>query len=74
MHLGNSPSCLGTPLCAQALLGRLYFFRACFHELPARGLLFRTPQPLAFFRLCQLPFCFADPYVWFTELPNLAAP
>jgi hypothetical protein len=54
--------------------GISYFFRATFHELPARGLLFRTPQPLALLCLWLPALLFHDPPFWFTELPNFPAP
>ena len=51
-----------------------YIFRADFHELPARGLLFRMRQRLALLCFGLPPLFLADSNLLFSELPNLPLP
>jgi hypothetical protein len=59
-----------------SLRGIFYiFFRVDFrHELPARGLLFRTRQCLALLCLGVLCLVLTDRNLWFSEAPSLPPP
>jgi hypothetical protein len=67
-------ACSGPPPSG-LLQGISYIFRADFHrELPARGLLFRMRKRLVWLCLGLLHLFLTDPYLWFSELPNLPPP